>query len=343
MADNTEIKSCAAMDSACAKLETGCHDEKYTGTIEADLASELNELRRQLRAANSALVNLGKLNPRHPGLHNDAIQLVKRLIGRCLNWYSRPLRGCLVAVVASLNEMEIVLEALTEPHREAIRRDLLERSQKRWKGSEPDASLTWGEIFTGDSFIDALQAFYRFDPLHHICEVGPGYGRLLHTILKRQLPFRRYTAVELSSERVRMLREKFVDPRVKFVQGDINQIQFEENADLVICSSTFEHLFPDFTCALGNISNQLNPQGCVAIDFVQAEPRMEHRQQGFEPIGDAFVRIYSKDEIQSLFRGCGLVGLQVGSIALGKVSYGEIRRIFVFACRQAASVQAITA
>jgi hypothetical protein len=73
---------------------------------------------------------------------------------------------------------------------------------------------------------------------------------------------------------------------------------------------------------------------------------MEHRQQGFEPIGDAFVRIYSKDEIQSLFRGCGLVGLQVGSIVLGKVSYGEIRRIFVFACRQAASlgtVQAITA
>ncbi len=59
---------------------------------------------------------------------------------------------------------------------------------------------------------------------------------------------------------------------------------------------------------------------------------MEHRQQGFEPKGDAFVHIYSKDEIQSLFRGCGLVGLQVGSIVLGKVSYGEIRRIFVFAC-----------
>jgi hypothetical protein len=58
MADNTEIKSCAAMDSACAKLKAGCYDEKYTGTIEAGLASELDELRRQLRAANSALGNL---------------------------------------------------------------------------------------------------------------------------------------------------------------------------------------------------------------------------------------------------------------------------------------------
>jgi hypothetical protein len=126
----------------------------------AGLASELDELRRQLRAANSALGNLGSLNPRHPGLHNDAIQLVKRLIARCLNWYTRPLRECLVAVVASLNEMGKVLEALTQQaqDREAIRRDLLERSQKRWKGSEPDASLTWGEIFTGDSFIDAVTA-----------------------------------------------------------------------------------------------------------------------------------------------------------------------------------------
>lgn len=216
---------------------------------------------------------------------------------------------------------------------EGTRHSLLEVSQQRWKGSEPDAGLTWGEIFSGDSFIDAVQAFYRFDPTHHICEVGPGYGRLLLTILERQLPFRLYTAVELSAERVRMLREKFGDPRVDFVQGDVNQIQFEEPADLVICSSTFEHLFPDFTTALGNISNQLKPRGCLAIDFVQADPRMEHRHQSFEPEGHAFVRIYSKEEIQSLFTACGLTGLQIRSIVLGKASPGDINRIFVFVRR----------
>jgi SAM-dependent methyltransferase len=350
MPDNTQTKSPPATDPAWRKFENHSQNEKWTGSAERGLALELDELRRQSRAAEVALGNVGRINPRRPGLHNDAIQMVKRLIGRSLNWYTRPLRECLAGVVASLNETDKILEALNaavfaslnETRKrldalnervhdlEFLRQYLPELSQQRWKGSEPDANLTWGEILTGDSFIDAIQAFYRFDPIHHICEVGPGYGRLLHTILERRLPFRRYTAVELSAERVRMLREKFADPRVEFVQGDVDQIQFAEHADLVICSSTFEHLYPDFTTALRNISSQLKPQGCLAIDFVQADPRMEHRQQGFEPRGHAFVRIYSKEEIQSLFTACGLTGLQVGSIVLGKVSYGDINRIFVF-------------
>jgi SAM-dependent methyltransferase len=333
MADNTQTNSYRPMDSAFSQFEDD--DYKYTGTSEPSLASELDQLARQLAAANAALDNIGRINPRHPGLHNDAIQLVKRLIGRSLNWYTEPIRKSFVAVVAPLNKMKLILEALVQQaqEREAIHRGLLELSQKRWKGSEPDASLTWGEIFTGDSFIDAVEGFCRFNPNSHIFEVGPGYGRLLNTILQRELPFRHYTAVELSADRVHKLSEQFADRRVKFIQGDINQIQLEETTDLVICSSTFEHLFPDFTTALRNISNQLSPQGCVAVDFVQADPSMEHRQQGFERGGDAFVRIYSKEEIQSLFRACGFAGLQVRSIVLGKVSYGEINRIFVFARR----------
>src|SRR5579864_5463323 len=90
---------------------------------------------------------------------------------------------------------------------------LLALSQERWRGDEPDALLTWGEIFTGDSFVDALLKNYQFSPDHYICEIGPGYGRLLQTILERRLPFRKYTGVELSPERVRKLTARFGSER----------------------------------------------------------------------------------------------------------------------------------
>lgn len=34
---------------------------------------------------------MGVVNPRPPGLHNDLIQLIKRLMRRMLSWYMRPL------------------------------------------------------------------------------------------------------------------------------------------------------------------------------------------------------------------------------------------------------------
>jgi phospholipid N-methyltransferase len=215
---------------------------------------------------------------------------------------------------------------------------LFELSQERWKGSEVDVGLTWGEIFTGDSFIDAVQTGYHFDATHHICEIGPGYGRLLKTILERKLPFRRYTGVELSEDRVRKLTEKFGNSSIRFVRGDVNSARINEPIDLVISSSTFEHLFPDFATGLTNLVKQLNPLAGIAIDFAQSDEAMAHRQQGFEPQGHAFVRVYSAEEIQSVFQSCGLRDVELRSIELGRAAIGDVKRIFAFA-RLVQSVQ----
>jgi phospholipid N-methyltransferase len=213
----------------------------------------------------------------------------------------------------------------------AARDQLFDVSQERWKGSEDDACLTWGAIFTGDSFLDALQQYYKFNPEHHICEIGPGYGRLLKTVLERKLPFRKYTGVELSADRVAKLTKAFPGEAIGFVHGDVTTVRLREEADLVICSSTFEHLFPDFTRALLNLlEHNLKPGGRLAIDFVQKDPSMQYHAQGFES-SRAFVRMYSADEIRDLFRACGVEEVHLDSIVLGRASIGEIRRIFAFA------------
>ncbi len=52
---------------------------------------DLGELRRSLDECKTLLNAVGTINPRPPGLHNELIQLVKKLIARMLAWYTRPL------------------------------------------------------------------------------------------------------------------------------------------------------------------------------------------------------------------------------------------------------------
>jgi SAM-dependent methyltransferase len=208
---------------------------------------------------------------------------------------------------------------------------LLSLSQERWKGSEEESQLTWGQMMTGDSFLDALTSRYSFRPTHHICEIGPGYGRLLKTILGRSLPFAHYTAIELSPERVNKLTSQFGNDRIKFVCADVNDVTLKEKADLIICSATFEHLFPDFSRAMDNlVRGNLNSGGFLAVDFIQNDNAMSDRWQAFEPNGHAFVRVYSGEEINDYFARCGL-NAELSSIVLGKSAIGDVRRIFAFA------------
>ena len=210
---------------------------------------------------------------------------------------------------------------------------LLTLSHGRWEGSEEDRHLTWGQVMTGDSFLDALEKHYTFHADHHVCEIGPGYGRLLKTILGRALPFARYTGIELSQERVNELNTQFASNRITFICADVNDVNLPGQADLIICSATFEHLFPDFSRALDNLANvNLSPSGSLAIDFIQADDARKDREQAFERESHAFVRAYSSDEITDYFARCGLKA-ELSTIFLGEGKSGDVRRIFAFAKR----------
>ena len=209
---------------------------------------------------------------------------------------------------------------------------LLEVSQERWKGSELDENLTWGKILSGDSFVDALQSRVKFDGTQHILEIGPGYGRLLMSILGKRLPFRKYTGVELSRVRARALQAKFAMESIEFIHGDVNTVRLAEEADLVICSATFEHLFPDFTTALKNLmAHSLKADAKLAIDFIRGDEAMACQSQVFEADGNAFVRVYSAAELRRLYADSAIPFIELMPIILGEGVAGDVRRIFVFA------------
>jgi SAM-dependent methyltransferase len=181
--------------------------------------------------------------------------------------------------------------------------ELFIRSQERWKGDEAPDDLTWGYPMKGDSFIDIIRPHWPICHAAKIVEVGPGYGRLLSTILQRKIPFGHYCGVDISAARVARLNSNFGADRIKFEFGDINTHAFGCRVDVVFSSSTFVHLFPDCYQSLRNIIRQVSRDALLAIDFL--DPEQYSPGSGFEPTNGTYVRCYSRDELRQMFENTG--------------------------------------
>jgi SAM-dependent methyltransferase len=201
-------------------------------------------------------------------------------------------------------------------------------AKERWCADEDPAGLTWGRLMTGDSLWDVYQREHHFRHTDRIVEFGPGYGRLIKTALERKLPFGLYTGVELSRARVvKLTREFGLDPRCTFEQGDINNWFTENRIDVVLCSSTFEHLYPDCREALANLRRQLAGDALVFVDFIDAEAP----HCGFDIDGRTYLRYYSRDELHSLFAETGYAVKAIEKCRLGVGVNGPVDRLLVIA------------
>jgi hypothetical protein len=74
---------------------------------------DLDELRRAVTALEGYGKAVGAVNPRHPGWHNDLIQLVKKSLARLLAWHTRPVRDFSASVSRSLEEVVRALDHLS--------------------------------------------------------------------------------------------------------------------------------------------------------------------------------------------------------------------------------------
>ena len=214
----------------------------------------------------------------------------------------------LPALHGRMHQLESRVESLETQLHES-REEAWERSRTRWRAAQPTANLTWDVELTGDAFIDRAERHGAFGTDKRIVEVGPGYGRLLRTVLDRGLPFDLYTGVDLSKRNVAHLSDAFPDERVRFTLDDIEQVRFEQPLDTVLSSLTFKHLFPSFERALWNLERQMAPGGVVLFDLIEGARRF------FEEDGVTYIRWYERDEVEDL----------LGSAGLEVVAFEEVR------------------
>jgi SAM-dependent methyltransferase len=175
-----------------------------------------------------------------------------------------------------------------------------ERSRVRWRNAAPVGHLTWGKEINGDNFVSTMNQHGAFGSGKALLEIGPGYGRLLKSIIQSEAPFQTYLGVDLSNQNVAFLTETFSDERIAFQQGDIETRNFDQKFDVVFSSLTFKHLFPSFEKVLQNVARALNPRALVLFDL------MEGSAQHFEPDGVTFLRHYTREEVSEILNRCGL-------------------------------------
>jgi ubiquinone/menaquinone biosynthesis C-methylase UbiE len=178
---------------------------------------------------------------------------------------------------------------------------LRERSLRPWKRHAPDGALTWGVALDGHAFVAKAGEHGAFGEGRTILEVGPGYGRLLDSALKLDVPFGKWAGAEISAEKVRHLRERFPSDRCRFTVADAAELEPEGPIDTVLSSLTFKHLYPSFEPVLTNLARYLKPGGTVVIDLIEGR----HLKR-FQRDNKAFVRWYTRDEVSEILGRCGL-------------------------------------
>lgn len=193
-------------------------------------------------------------------------------------------------------------------------------SQIRWRQARPHKALTWGMKLSGEAFVSRAESYGAFAPDKVILEIGPGYGRLLRECLERELPFRRYVAVDLSAANVKYLTEQFDRSDVDVINGDIETVSLDQSFDVVLSSLTLKHLYPSFEAALRNVRRFLNPGATVIFDLIEGE------SAEFSEDGVTYVRCYSRAELEGI-----LSGIPLDLVAFDEVEHapGQVRLLVV--------------
>ena len=91
-------------------LATRPQQQLVTTHFELEI-NDLTQLRGEIDTALEGTRLVGQINPRNPGLHNRAIQFVKKVMRRSLTWYTRPLHYFQGGAIRALQRITGVLQS----------------------------------------------------------------------------------------------------------------------------------------------------------------------------------------------------------------------------------------
>ena len=110
-----------------------------------------------------------------------------------------------------------------------------------------------------------------------VLDVACGTGVMIPFYLEREVSS--VTAVDISSQMVRIAREKFSDPRVKILQADVERREIGEKFDCIMIYNAFPH-FPDPENLIRVLSEMLAPGGTLTVAHGMSREWINRHHQG---------------------------------------------------------------
>lgn len=160
------------------------------------------------------------------------------------------------------------------------------------------------------------------DPPCDLLEIGPGYGRILDSILDSGQGFDTYIGVDISLSNIAFLEDKYRlrgVGNVAFKHDDIYQFEAMDSYSTIFASLVFKHFYPDFSAAAKRCWDSLQLSGQLVFDFPN-----DIQSTNWES-DHCFVRRYSNDEVASILSDIGFVNLRFGTVCHGNKVRGIVK------------------
>ncbi len=179
-----------------------------------------------------------------------------------------------------------------------------------------------------------------------ILEIGAGHGELAESLLKTDLPIRRYVALELSSPRASILQQRINDSRFEVIEGNIEELDKDIGRyDAVIMVALIEHLIDPLGVMRKIKESLLKPGGFVYINTPNFAdigcrrkllfgrfPSTASKDEGLLTYDGQPVKLYDEGHLhyftfsslrKMLERYCGFTKFRINPQAIGKPILGR--------------------
>jgi len=173
-------------------------------------------------------------------------------------------------------------------------------SRTRWRHAVPNEELTWNNNLSGYAFIDKVLEYYEVTPQQTIVELGPGYGRLLTSLMVKNITFDKYVGIDISEQNITYLKNKFNSDDIDFIHADAESCNHISSYDLYISSLTMKHLYPTFYSVLKNVVRYANSDAMFIFDLIEGSRAF------FEQDSITYIKQYTKDEVKEILDDVGL-------------------------------------
>ncbi len=174
----------------------------------------------------------------------------------------------------------------------------------RWSRSRPDQHLTWSMPVTGDAFVAQLQQARALQPNARLLEIGPGYGRILSSLLHAGYPFQSYLGVDVSPASITYLQENYASERVRFASPEC--FPLSEPATCMYSSLVLKHIYPSFESVLRQAADNLIPDGLAVFDLIEGGWPFALRFLEPNRMFSTYIRQYRRPEVVAILARCGL-------------------------------------
>lgn len=156
----------------------------------------------------------------------------------------------------------------------------------------------------------------------HVLDVACGTGVLIPYLLERGVAS--VTAIDISSEMVKLAREKFSEDSVNILWGDVEETDFGRRFDRIIVYNAFPH-FPKPAGLIERLSSLLEPNGILTVAHGMSRDRIDARHQG--KAAKVSMGLMHEDELASLFARHTTVTVKVSDARMYQVAGRKHSRI----------------